>query len=85
MSEPKTQNQRRRLTGTVVSTKMDKTALVRVDRTQQHPKYGKRFTTSKKYKVHDEQNQLAVGEVVIFEECRPISKDKKWRLVNKVK
>jgi small subunit ribosomal protein S17 len=85
MSEPKTQNQRRRLTGTVVSTKMDKTALVRVDRTETHPKYGKRFTTSKKYKVHDEQNQLVEGDKIIFEECRPLSKDKKWRLISKVK
>jgi len=85
MSEVKTQNQRRRLTGTVESVKMDKTALVRVDRTEQHPKYGKRFTTSKKYKVHDEQNQLKEGEVIIFEECRPLSKDKKWRYVSKVK
>lgn len=74
----------RRLKGTVVSTKMDKTAVVRVDRTAIHSKYQKRYVQSKKYKVHDEQNQLKEGDVVLFEECRPLSKDKRWRLISKV-
>ncbi len=85
MAEQNKQKQRRRLTGTVVSTKMDKTALVRVDRTMVHSKYQKRYTESKKYKVHDEQNQLKEGDVIIFEECRPLSKDKKWRMISKIK
>ncbi|PIR47558.1 30S ribosomal protein S17 [Candidatus Uhrbacteria bacterium CG10_big_fil_rev_8_21_14_0_10_50_16] len=72
---------RRRFTGTVVSDRMDKTVVVRVDSPKMHPKYKKRYTTSKKYKVHDEENQCAVGDTVSFVECRPLSKDKRWRIV----
>lgn len=67
--------------GTVVSNKMQKTVVVRVDRLKMHPKYKKRYKVSKKYKVHDEKNECKVGDKVIFEECRPISKEKRWRLV----
>lgn len=66
--------------GVVVSDKMDKTIVVKVDRVKQDPKYGKRFTVSKKYKVHDEKNQFKIGDKVMFIECRPISKDKRWRV-----
>ena len=74
---------KRNFEGVVVSDKSDKTIVVRVDRTKLHPKYFKRFIVSKKYKVHDPENQFKVGDVVIFEECRPISKDKRWRVVAK--
>jgi small subunit ribosomal protein S17 len=74
---------KRRLQGTVVSDKMDKTAVVRVDRTVIHSKYLKRFTISKKYKAHDEENAFHVGDAVTIEECRPMSKDKRWRVVGK--
>ena len=73
----------RTLTGEVVSTKMDKTLVVRVDRTVVHPKYGKRYVQSKKYHVHDEQNTHKVGEVVVFQASRPYSKTKRWRVLNK--
>lgn len=73
---------RRTLKGTVVSDKMDKTIVVRVDRTVVHPKYGKRYVRSKKYHVHDEKNVHKVGEAVSFQECRPYSKTKRWRVVN---
>lgn len=66
--------------GVVVSDKMDKTIVVKVDRVKQDPKYGKRFTVSKKYKVHDEKNQFKTGDKVVFIECRPLSKDKRWRV-----
>lgn len=72
---------KRTFKGLVVSRKMNKTAVVRVDRVQMHPKYGKRYTVSKRYKVHDEKNESKLGDVVIFEECRPISREKRWRLV----
>ena len=72
---------KRRLQGVVVSDKMDKTAVVRVDRTVIHSKYLKRFTVSKKYKAHDEDNAFHVGDSVTIEECRPMSKDKRWRIV----
>ncbi len=76
---------KRTFKGTVVSAKMDKTAIVRVDRIKVHPKYKKRIKVSKRYKIHDSKNECKVGEMVIFQECRPLSKDKKWRLINKIK
>lgn len=78
-----TQNnkQKRTLSGQVVSTKMDKTIVVLVERTKIHPKYQKRYKTSKKYKVHDEKNISRVGDKVSFVECRPLSKDKRWRVL----
>jgi small subunit ribosomal protein S17 len=82
MSETQTPNNRRAFTGTVVSTKMDKTLVVRVDRTVVHPKYGKRFIQSKKFHVHDEQNSHKVGDVVAIKECQPLSKTKRWSVVN---
>jgi len=91
MSEKKTemissQNQptnTRLLEGIVVSNRMQKTIVVRVDRTVMHPKYKKRYTQSKRYKVHDENNESIMGEKVSFFACRPISKDKRWCLVKK--
>ncbi len=72
---------RRTLTGVVVSDKMDKTRVVRVERTKIHPRYHKRYAVSKKYKVHDPKNLFKIGDRVFFVECRPLSKDKKWRVV----
>lgn len=77
--------QRRHLEGVVVSIKMSKTAVVRVDRRIAHPKYGKYFTQSRKFKVHDEHGQAKLGDVVVFEETRPLSRDKRWRYVKTVK
>ncbi len=73
----------RTLTGTVVSDKMDKTIVVRVDRTVVHPKYGKRYVRSCHYHVHDEGGSFHKGDVVIFQACRPYSKTKKWRVLPK--
>ncbi|EKD46998.1 MAG: 30S ribosomal protein S17 [uncultured bacterium] len=72
---------RRQLKGVVSSDKMDKTAVVKVDRTVLHSKYLKRFTKSKKYKVHDPENKAKIGDKVVIEETRPISKDKNWRII----
>lgn len=69
--------------GVVVSDKQDKTITVRVDMVKSHPKYKKRYTASKKYKVHDEKNFYKEGDKVSFIECRPLSKDKKWRVIYK--
>ena len=71
---------KKQFTGIVVSDKMDKTIVARVDRVKAHPKYGKRYKVSKKFKVHDEKNEHKVGDEVIFVECRPLSKDKRWRV-----
>jgi small subunit ribosomal protein S17 len=67
--------------GMVVSTKMNKTVIVRVDSMSLHAKYNKNYKTSRKYPVHDEKGEAKAGDKVTFVECRPISKTKKWRLV----
>jgi small subunit ribosomal protein S17 len=70
----------RLLTGIVVSNKMDKTVVVRVERKIKHPVYGKYVKRAKKYHVHDEKNSCAIGDVVLIKEGRPISKTKSWKL-----
>jgi small subunit ribosomal protein S17 len=67
--------------GRVVSDKMEKTRVVLVERTTRHPLYGKIIRQSKKYKIHDEANESRVGDIVKIVETRPLSKDKRWRLV----
>lgn len=67
--------------GEVVGTSMDKTAVVSVERRTQHPKFHKYLNRSKKYLVHDEQNQLGVGDKVRIVETRPLSRKKNWRLL----
>jgi len=75
------QNKIKTLTGTVISDKMDKTAVVLFERKVKHPKYGKYIKKSTKYKIHDEDNLCKEGDVVTITETRPISKGKSWRLV----
>lgn len=75
---------RRRLRGLVISTKMAKTVVVRIDRRVAHPKYGKYYTVSKKCKVHDAQGAAHVGDVIEIEETRPLSKEKHWRYLSTV-
>ena len=70
--------QRRALVGVVTSDKMDKTVVVEVERVTRHPLYGKVVKTHKKYKAHDENNEVRIGDTVQIRECRPISKDKKF-------
>ncbi len=67
--------------GTVTSDKMEKTVTVSVETVKQHPLYKKTIKTSKKYKAHDENNEAKKGDIVRIMETRPISKDKRWRLV----
>ena len=71
--------------GTVVSDKMDKTVVVRVERLTKHPKYTKVIKHTKKFKAHDEQNQCRVGDVVEIVETRPLSKEKRWRVTEIVR
>jgi small subunit ribosomal protein S17 len=75
---------RRRLTGRVVSDKMDKTVTVLVERRVPHPLYNKFVGRSKKYHAHDEQNEYHTGDLVLIEECRPMAKTKAWRVVKLV-
>ena len=75
---------KKQLTGTVISNKMQKTVVVSVERLKEHPKYKRRFRVHKKYKAHDEKEEYQVGDRVIIEECRPISKEKKWKVIKKL-
>jgi small subunit ribosomal protein S17 len=74
----------RTLTGRVVSDKMDKTVTVLVERRVTHPMYGKIVTRSKKYHAHDEKDEYKEGDVVLIEECRPMSRTKAWRVAKLV-
>jgi small subunit ribosomal protein S17 len=76
---------KRQFTGTVVSDKMSKTVVVSVSRTVMHPKYHKRYTRSTKLKAHDEKGEYHVGDAVVIEECKPISRDKRWRVIARAK
>jgi len=67
--------------GTVTSDKMDKTITVNVETVKRHPLYKKTIKTSKKYKAHDENNEARTGDVVKIMETSPLSKDKRWRLL----
>ncbi|MCI7220259.1 MAG: 30S ribosomal protein S17 [Candidatus Enterosoma sp.] len=78
-------SKRRQLQGVVISNKMEKTIVVETENNKNHPIYKKRVTIRKKYKVDDRKNEASVGDVVIFEECRPLSHDKRFRLVKIVK
>lgn len=76
---------RRHLEGVVVSTKMAKTAVIRIDRRVAHEKYGKYFTVSTKLKVHDETGAAKIGDLIEVEETRPLSREKRWRYFRTVK
>ena len=77
--------QKRTMSGVVVSIGMNKTITVKVDAKKRHPKYKKFYRTSSKFHVHDEKETAVVGDMVRFVECRPLSKTKRWRLLEVVK
>ena len=76
---------KKRLVGSVVSDKMDKTVVVRVERLVRHPRYGKVLRRAKKYKAHDAKNECQVGDVVRIVESRPLSREKRWAVEEIVK
>jgi small subunit ribosomal protein S17 len=73
---------RKKFSGVVVKDANEKTVLVRVETVKTHPKYHKRYTVSRNYQVHDEKNEYKIGDKLVFVECRPYSKSKKWRVIN---
>lgn len=77
---PVAEKRQRLLQGTVVSNKMDKTVLVMVERRVKHPLYGKIIVRSRKYQAHDENNQYNEGDIVEIAECRPLSRNKSWKV-----
>jgi len=72
---------RRRLKGVVVSDKMQKTVVVEVARIKKHSRYLRRYDVHKKYKAHDAKGEAKIGDTVLIEETRPLSKDKRWRVI----
>ncbi|MBI5529932.1 MAG: 30S ribosomal protein S17 [Candidatus Doudnabacteria bacterium] len=79
-----TQSKKQQLTGVIVSDKMDKTVVVKVDMRKRHAKYKKSYTISKRFKAHDEANEYKTGDRVVIESVKPISKDKKFKVINKI-
>jgi small subunit ribosomal protein S17 len=75
---------KKKLTGVVVSDKMEKTVVVKVESIKEHLKYKRRYKLHKKYKAHDENKEYHVGDTVIIEETSPISKDKHWKVISKI-
>lgn len=74
-------NARKEIIGTVVSNLMDKSITVSVERKQKHPKYGKFVKSTSKFTAHDEKNECSINDIVRIMETRPLSKNKRWRLV----
>ena len=75
---------KQQITGLVVSDKMDKTVVVEVHQRKRHPKYHKSYSATKKYKAHDEANEYHKGDKVVIESIRPMSKEKKFKVIRKV-
>ncbi len=84
MANTKEQVKKRRIVGVVVSDKMKKTRVVAVERLKKHPKYQKYYRMTTKFKAHDENDEYKAGDKVTIEEARPMSKEKRWRIVNKI-
>ena len=76
-------SKKQQLIGIVVSDKMTKTVVVKVDSRKRHPKYKKAYTVSKKYKAHDEKGEYHTGDRVVIESIRPMSKEKKFQVISK--
>lgn len=74
---------KRKLEGVVVSNKMQKTVVVETSTVKVHPKYQKRLRLQRRFKAHDEKNEYKVGDRVIIEETRPLSREKRWRVIGK--
>ena len=75
---------KRKISGVVVSDKMMKTRVVAVSRLKKHPKYLKYYTVTMKFKAHDENNEYKTGDKVVMEETRPLSREKRWRIIGRV-
>jgi small subunit ribosomal protein S17 len=74
----------KKLRGVVVSDKMQKTVIVAVTRLKTHPKYKKQYKVTTKYKAHDEKEEYHTGDKVVIAEIRPMSRDKRWRIISKI-
>ena len=84
MANTTEQKKIRKITGVVVSDKMTKTRVVAVSRLKKHPIYLKYFKVTTKFKAHDENNEYKTGDTVVIEETRPLSREKRWKIVEKI-
>jgi len=84
MSDESSAGRRREVRGTVVSNKMDKTVVVAVERTVKHKQYRKYITRRRTFQAHDEQNACTVDDVVVIQECRPLSRHKRWTVIERI-
>lgn len=75
---------KRQLQGIVISDKMNKTRVIAVTRLKKHPQYKKYYKVTRKFKAHDEKNEYKAGDKVVIEETRPMSKDKRWRIIQEI-
>ncbi len=75
---------KRKLEGVVVGDKMAKTRVVAIERLKKHPKYSRYYRVTKRFKAHDENNEFKIGDVVILEETRPISREKRWKIIGRI-
>ena len=75
---------KRRLVGIVVSDKMAKTRVVSVERLKKHPRYQKYYKVTRRFKAHDENSEYKVGDKVVIEQTKPLSKDKHWKIIGKL-
>lgn len=83
-NKPKTEVKHRKLQGVVVSDKMQKTAVVAVTHERKHPKYLKYYKVTTRLKAHNENNEYKTGDKVTIEETRPLSKEKRWKIIGKL-
>ncbi|HUC02009.1 MAG TPA: 30S ribosomal protein S17 [Candidatus Paceibacterota bacterium] len=84
MTKNNEQVKKRKIIGTVVSDKMMKTRVVAVASLKKHPKYLKYYKVTTKFKAHDENNEYKMGDTVTIEESRPLSREKRWTIINKI-
>lgn len=84
MTESTNQKKIRKITGVIVSDKMSKTRVVKVARSKKHSKYLKYYEVVKKFKAHDENNEYKTGDTVVIEETRPLSREKRWKIIKKI-
>ncbi len=75
----------RKIQGIVTKDKMNKTRVVEVTRLKKHPRYLKYYKVTQRFKAHDENNEYKVGDEVVMQETRPLSKEKRWRIIEKIK
>ncbi len=84
LKNPAVSKNKRRLQGVIVSDKMNKTRVILVSRLKKHKSFHKYYKVSQRFKAHDEKDEYKIGDKVVIEETRPLSKEKRWRVISKI-